>query len=41
MERPWLKNYPPGVPAEIQVPPDKTLVDTHRVYQHGTRPELR
>ena len=39
MERPWLKNYPPGVPAEIHVPPDQTLVDmlTASVRRFGSR----
>lgn len=27
MERPWLKEYPPGVPAEIELDPRKSLVD--------------
>ena len=27
MERPWLKEYPPGVPAEIDLDPQKSLVD--------------
>ncbi|MEJ2513733.1 MAG: AMP-binding protein [Gammaproteobacteria bacterium] len=26
MEKPWLENYPPGVPAEIELGPDDTLV---------------
>ena len=40
MQRPWLKNYPPGVPAEIQVPPDQTLVDmlAASVRRFGSRP---
>ena len=25
--RPWLKNYPPGVPAEVEIDPRATLVD--------------
>jgi long-chain acyl-CoA synthetase len=25
LDKPWLKSYPPGVPAEVEVPPDASL----------------
>lgn len=39
-ERPWVKNYPPGVPAEIDPKRIGTLVDLFRnsVAQFGPRP---
>ncbi|MCJ2129076.1 AMP-binding protein [Methylobacterium sp. E-045] len=32
--RPWLSMYPPGIPAEIDVASQRTLVD---ILRHGTR----
>ncbi len=37
--RPWLNNYPPGVPAEVEIDPRMTLVDVleQSFRQYGSR----
>ena len=37
--RPWLKSYPPGVPAEVEIDPRTTLVDVleQSFRQYGSR----
>ncbi|NNF40406.1 MAG: AMP-binding protein, partial [Woeseiaceae bacterium] len=32
MEKPWLKSYPPGMPAEVPTPPFRSIRD---LIEHG------
>ena len=38
-QRPWLKHYPPGVAAEVEIDPRATLVDVleHSFRQYASR----